>query len=129
SRRHCERQRSNPDLAVAAIPKSGSLRLARDDDKVGSTSTDPPLSSHDRRRGRPPMKLRLLAAAMALALAAPAFVAPAFADDAAGHPAYWGSPSVDGGKCCATLAEVRDNIDRIDREIVALMAERGKYVA
>jgi len=70
------------------------------------------------------MNVRLLAAAMLLA-----FVAPALADDAADHPAYWGSPSVDGGKCCATLAEVRGNIDRIDREIVALMAERGKYVA
>ncbi len=51
------------------------------------------------------------------------------ADDAATHPAYWGSPSVDGGKCCATLTQVRDNIDRIDHAIVALMAERGKYVA
>ncbi|MGA9848736.1 MAG: chorismate mutase [Roseiarcus sp.] len=51
------------------------------------------------------------------------------ADDAATHPAYWGSPSVDGGKCCATLGQVRDNIDRIDHAIVALMAERGKYVA
>ena len=50
-------------------------------------------------------------------------------DAAATHPAYWGAPSVDGGKCCASLAEVRDNIDRIDRQIVALMAERGKYVA
>ena len=51
------------------------------------------------------------------------------ADDAATHPAYWGSPSVDGGKCCTTLMQVRDNIDRIDHAIVALMAERGKYVA
>ena len=52
------------------------------------------------------------------------------ADDAATtHPAYWGSPSVDGGRRCATLAEVRANIDRIDHAIVALMAERGKYVA
>jgi isochorismate pyruvate lyase len=48
---------------------------------------------------------------------------------AANHPAYWGSPSADGGKCCASLAEVRVNIDRIDRQIVALMAERGQYVA
>ena len=40
-----------------------------------------------------------------------------------------GRALVDGGKCCATLADVRDNIDRIDRQIVALMAERGKYVA
>jgi len=44
-------------------------------------------------------------------------------------PAYWGSPSVDGGKCCASLAEVRGHIDQIDREIVAALAERGKYVA
>ena len=51
------------------------------------------------------------------------------ADEAATHPAYWGSPSVDGGKCCTTLTQVRDNIDRIDHAIVALMAERGKYVA
>ena len=65
------------------------------------------------------------AAVLALFLAS----AAARADDAATHPAYWGVPSVDGGKCCATLAEVRDNIDRIDHAIVALMAERGKYVA
>jgi len=45
------------------------------------------------------------------------------------HSAYWGSPSVDGGKCCETLAEVRENIDRLDRQILTLMAERGKYVA
>lgn len=54
-------------------------------------------------------------------------VLPALADDAA-PPAFWGQPSVDGGKCCNTLAEVRDNIDRIDRDIVKLMAERQKYV-
>jgi len=29
---------------------------------------------------------------------------------------------------CESLAEVRSNIDRIDREIVALIAERGQYV-
>jgi isochorismate pyruvate lyase len=51
------------------------------------------------------------------------------ADDAATHPAYWGSPSADGGKCCANLGEVRANIDRLDRDIVRLMAERGRYVA
>jgi isochorismate pyruvate lyase len=45
------------------------------------------------------------------------------------RPAYWGHPSVDGGKCCATLSEVRANIDRIDRTILAAMAERGRYVA
>jgi isochorismate pyruvate lyase len=53
----------------------------------------------------------------------------AYADDASNEPAYWGHPSVNGGKCCATLMEVRDNIDRLDHAIVALMAERGKYVA
>ncbi len=70
------------------------------------------------------MKVRFLAPL----LAGIALAAPALADDAPTHPAYWGSPSVDGGKCCQTLAEVRDNIDRIDREIVTLMAERQKYV-
>jgi isochorismate pyruvate lyase len=59
------------------------------------------------------------------ALSAPAFAAGAGSD----QPAYWGTPSVDGGKCCQTLAEVRDNIDRLDRQIIAAMAERGKYVA
>ncbi len=29
---------------------------------------------------------------------------------------------------CANLDEVRDNIDRVDREIVALLAERQGYV-
>jgi len=53
---------------------------------------------------------------------------PALAADA-DHPAYWGTPSVDGGKCCQTLAEVRENIDRLDRQIVSAMSERGKYVA
>ncbi len=74
------------------------------------------------------MTLRLLARAVLLA-APVAFAAPACADDAADHPAYWGTPSVDGGKCCASLADVRANIDRIDKAIVALMAERGQYVA
>ncbi len=55
--------------------------------------------------------------------------AHAQSDATATHPAYWGAPSVDGGKCCATLGEVRDNIDRLDRQIIALMAERGQYVA
>ena len=56
--------------------------------------------------------------------------APAHAqDDAATRPAYWGTPSVDGGKCCATLAEVRGHLDDIDARIVMLMAERGRYVA
>jgi isochorismate pyruvate lyase len=51
------------------------------------------------------------------------------ADKNAPAPAFWGRPSVDGGKCCASLQEVRDNIDRLDREIIRLMAERGRYVA
>jgi len=29
---------------------------------------------------------------------------------------------------CETLAEIRANIDRIDRQIVPLLAERGRYV-
>jgi chorismate mutase len=66
--------------------------------------------------------------ALAVLLACP-LAAAAAENDAATHPAYWGSPSVEGGKCCANLAEVRDNIDRIDRQIIALMAERGQYVA
>ena len=53
----------------------------------------------------------------------------AHAEEATNPPAFWGNPSIDGGKCCATLAEVRQNIDRIDHAILALMAERGKYVA
>ena len=69
------------------------------------------------------MRKAILAALLLLACGA------ARADDAATHPAYWGSPSVDGGKCCTSLAEVRGNIDRIDHAIVALMAERAKYVA
>ena len=36
--------------------------------------------------------------------------------------------SADGGKCCASLAEVRQNIDRIDQALVRLMAERQQYV-
>lgn len=29
---------------------------------------------------------------------------------------------------CSSLSEVRENIDRIDREIVALIAKRGAFV-
>ncbi|PKO37366.1 MAG: chorismate mutase [Betaproteobacteria bacterium HGW-Betaproteobacteria-6] len=29
---------------------------------------------------------------------------------------------------CASMAEVRHNIDRLDRQLVALIAERGAYV-
>ena len=52
---------------------------------------------------------------LAVLLAFPVSAARAGDDAAPPHPAYWGAPSVDGGKCCASLAEVRDNIDRIDR--------------
>ena len=69
------------------------------------------------------MRKAILAALLLLACAA------VRADDPATHPAYWGRPSVDGGTCCSTLTQVRDNIDRIDHAIVALMAERAKYVA
>ncbi len=55
-------------------------------------------------------------------------VAPALADDAATRGAYWGRPAANGGRCCATLAEVRKNIDRIDHDLVRLMAERQQYV-
>jgi isochorismate pyruvate lyase len=62
----------------------------------------------------------------ALALAVAFLVAPlAFADEAG---PYWGNPSADGGRCCASLAEVRANIDRIDATLVLLMAERQQYV-
>ncbi|HZS83426.1 MAG TPA: chorismate mutase [Stellaceae bacterium] len=55
--------------------------------------------------------------------------APVLAADAdVNHPAYRGTPSAAGGTCCATLGEVRSNIDRIDKAIVALIAERGSFV-
>jgi isochorismate pyruvate lyase len=62
-----------------------------------------------------------------LAFAATALVGPTLAQEAAA-PAYWGSPSVDGGKCCQSLAQVRAHIDAIDAEIIKQMAERQKYV-
>ncbi|MGA0532556.1 chorismate mutase [Hansschlegelia sp. KR7-227] len=54
----------------------------------------------------------------------------AFADTPAEtrRPAFWGAPTVDGGSCCQTLGLVRENIDRIDAALIALMAERGAYV-
>lgn len=55
--------------------------------------------------------------------------APVAADEPSpDHPAYRGSPGAAGGACCQTLAEVRVNIDRIDREIVRLIAERQSFV-
>ena len=68
------------------------------------------------------MHKRLLVAAVLIPLGASA------EEPATQSPALWGTPTVDGGKCCATLGEVRDNIDRLDRQIVQLMAERGRYV-
>jgi len=49
-------------------------------------------------------------------------------EPATDRPALWGSPTVDQGACCKTLGEVRSNIDRIDREIIRLIAERSHYV-
>lgn len=43
-------------------------------------------------------------------------------------PVSAGSASVPTA-CCSSLEEVRANIDRIDTGIVALMAERSRYVA
>ena len=64
-----------------------------------------------------------------LILAALLFALPAFAADAdIDHPAYRGKPGAAGGTCCANLREVRTNIDRIDHEIVKLIAERGAFV-
>ena len=63
------------------------------------------------------------------AVLAAGIVAFAASADETERPAYWGQPSVDGGACCATLGEVRRHIDAIDRQILAAMAERGKYVA
>ena len=53
--------------------------------------------------------------------------APALAIDPS-QPALWGKPGAAGGACCKTLAEVRANIDRIDAQLIRLMAERGEYV-
>lgn len=50
---------------------------------------------------------------------------PALADDAAATA----PPPVGQTQCCTTLDDVRVQIDRIDAQIVALMAERGTYVA
>jgi isochorismate pyruvate lyase len=44
------------------------------------------------------------------------------------RPAYRGTPGAAGGTCCQTLGEARSHIDSIDRQIIALMAERSSYV-
>src|SRR5262245_4776067 len=57
------------------------------------------------------------------------FLTSALAEEPATNTAaLWGNPTVGNGACCSTLGEVRSNIDRLDREIVRLMAERGRYV-
>ena len=57
------------------------------------------------------------------------FAAFAYAEEpATDKPALWGSPTVNNGACCRTLGEVRSNIDRLDKDIVGLIAERGHYV-
>ena len=56
-------------------------------------------------------------AAFLLALAA-LLCCPALAEEPnTDTPAYRGLPTVGGGRCCQTLGEVRDNIDRLDGEI------------
>ena len=72
--------------------------------------------------------MKHLAARLA-ALLLVVLVAPSAAEEASvTHPAYRGTPGAAGGTCCADLGEVRTNIDRIDRAIVALIAERGSFV-
>ena len=66
------------------------------------------------------MRLSVLAIALLTA-------ASAHAQEPA-KPAPWGNPTVDNGACCQSIEEVRKNIDRIDHDIVRLMAERGRYV-
>jgi len=70
---------------------------------------------------------RLLLAAASLALLTAAD-APSTDTPGTDTKAFWGSPQAAGGTCCQTLGEVRTNIDRIDRQIVALIGERGGYV-
>jgi isochorismate pyruvate lyase len=74
------------------------------------------------------MRRRARSAALALATFAALTMPAGISAEETPH-AYWGEPSVDGGKCCQSLAEVRENIDRIDRDLVHLLAERQKYVA
>jgi isochorismate pyruvate lyase len=70
------------------------------------------------------MRVMITAVLMGLLLAGSATAGESAADS----PALWGSPTVNNGACCKTLGEVRTNIDRIDHEIIKLMAERGHYV-
>jgi isochorismate pyruvate lyase len=71
----------------------------------------------------------LLVAALSGALFASVFAGVVRAEEpSTDKPALWGTPTVNNGACCKTLGEVRENIDRLDREIVRLIAERGRYV-
>jgi isochorismate pyruvate lyase len=70
------------------------------------------------------MRIMMTATLTGLLLAGSAYAGEPSNDS----PALWGSPTVNNGACCKTLGEVRTNIDRIDHEIIRLMAERGRYV-
>jgi isochorismate pyruvate lyase len=70
------------------------------------------------------MRIMMTATLTGLLLAGSAYAGEPSTD----NPALWGSPTVYNGACCKTLGEVRTNIDRIDHEIIKLMAERGHYV-
>jgi isochorismate pyruvate lyase len=70
------------------------------------------------------MRVKILAALAGCLLAGSAYAE----EPATDRPALWGSPTVDHGACCQTLGEVRSNIDRIDRQIIQLIAERSHYV-
>ncbi len=93
---------------------------------VGAGLAQPPVLAESERRLLPfrvmPMFCKAVLALLLLA------VAPALADGAATRAAFWGSPSANGGRCCDSLAEVRENIDRIDHDLVRLLAERQQYV-
>ena len=67
------------------------------------------------------MRVMMTAILAGLLLAGSAYAGEPSTDS----PALWGSPTVNNGACCKTLGEVRTNIDRIDHEIIRLMAERG----
>ena len=71
---------------------------------------------------------RLVCRSIAVALCLSAIPSHAQQEADVNRAAFWGTPTVDGGKCCQSLSEVRTNIDRIDKELVRLMAERGQYV-
>jgi isochorismate pyruvate lyase len=71
---------------------------------------------------------RILRRLAPLAVITTSMAASAAQEPSTTHPAYRGAPSAAGGTCCETLAEVRTNIDRIDRVIVRLLADRQSFV-